>query len=275
MFNIFPMFRLHFVGVVLLALSSNGVKADRKLDISSPQASNLYGLQQQLIAQTEHVAITPVASGTKRLHWRELESVVLAQQGERIAAIAPYVFDYTLARPVASAANDVGGTNRGLRVIQLRGVEPSSQVRVGAMAEQISDGGLTQLTAQGYGIILGRQLANEMGVGQGDQIDVIYDKHRVTPLGSLIRTRRFTVVGIATISSVDRSRVFALAGLNAAARLFEIDENQWSLQLALHDPMEAKKVAMALNHYFAERGLAYEARSWDMKYRHLLQVFKR
>jgi hypothetical protein len=60
----------------------------------------------------------------------------------------------------------------------------------------MKEGSLSALVPGGWNIVLGRELATQLGAGVGDDVNVFVSEATVTPIGPVPRARRFHVVGI-------------------------------------------------------------------------------
>ena len=65
----------------------------------------------------------------------------------------------------------------------------------------VVEGDLFSVSVAGYNVVLGQSLAQQLGVGIGDQVDVVLPNLSVTPLGLLPRYRRLTVSAIVTVGA--------------------------------------------------------------------------
>ena len=103
-------------------------------------------------------------------------------------------------------------------------------------------GKLSNLIPGEYGIILGGELANYLGVLTGDKITVISPQINSTPAGIVPRMRRFTVVGIFQVGMYEYDRNMALIHLTDAAKLFRMDDAVSGLRIKLDDLFNAPKI---------------------------------
>ncbi|MFI5185084.1 MAG: ABC transporter permease, partial [Vicinamibacteria bacterium] len=81
----------------------------------------------------------------------------------------------------------------------VKGLVPDDERTVTELATQVEDGKLDVLgptTAEGMApILLGRDLANALGVGVGDVVTVMSPQGRLSPMGILPRLARYRVAG--------------------------------------------------------------------------------
>jgi lipoprotein-releasing system permease protein len=119
-------------------------------------------------------------------------------------------------------------------------------------------GHLTDLTPGRFGILLGNELALQLGVGVGDKVTVITPEMSNTPLGAIPRYKRFEVVGIFSVGFQEYDDGLAVIHLDDAERLFQLDAPS-GIRLKLDDLFRAWDVGRTL----AERlGRAYRVQDW-------------
>ena len=84
----------------------------------------------------------------------------------------------------------VRGQARG---VQVRGIDPATEGGVSDLPRQMVTGKLSDLKPGGFGVVLGNELADGMGVKVGDTLMM---KGSISPAGFAPRMRQFTVVGV-------------------------------------------------------------------------------
>jgi len=186
-------------------------------------------LRTRILAVTSHATLTGL-SGTLP-DWRTLAQRARLQSG--VQAAVPYVESQAM---LANGPAMAGAT--------VRGVLPEEERTATGLAQRVTQGSLADLTAGGYGIVLGSALAQELGVRLGGTVVVIAPQGTATPTGVVPRMRRFRVVGIFTSGMYEFDRGLALTHMADAARLFHLGDEVTGLRLALTDPLHAPQVAV-------------------------------
>jgi lipoprotein-releasing system permease protein len=97
-----------------------------------------------------------------------------------------------------------------------------------------------------YGIVLGRDLAYSLGVGQGDKVVLMISQGNVTPAGIIPRLRRFTVVGIFDAGVYQYDSALALISMQDAQTLYGIGKAVTGIRLKLDDNLLAPQVSRQL-----------------------------
>lgn len=103
------------------------------------------------------------------------------------------------------------------------------------------DGNLAALSEERYSVALGDSLAQQLGVGVGDQVDAVLPQLSVTPLGPVPRYRRLTVRAVVSVGASPDSTLAwtSYESLQRLARARQPD----GVEIRLADPDAAGIVA--------------------------------
>ena len=142
----------------------------------------------------------------------------------------------------------------------LQGILPAEERQVSEIGDKMISGSLDDLRPDEFGMILGKALANALGVMVGDKVTVITPQATVTPAGVLPRLKRFQVVGIFEAGMYEYDRGLALIHVADAGKLFQFPEGTVSgIRLKLRDLFLAPRLAPLLAEQLPE---GYLARDW-------------
>lgn len=201
-------------------------------------------LRQRILGMASHATIAGYGGNLK-----DWESVALAAlRHASVIGAAPYVEGQAM---LARGGNVYGGI--------VRGVLPSEERSVAEIDQYMVTGQLSDLRPGEFGIVLGKALAQGLGVGPGDKITLVAPQANVTPAGILPRLRRFTVVGLFEVGHAEFDMAFALTHLEDAARLFRLGDRVSGLRLKLDEIYAAPRVSHELTN---ELGRRYWVRDW-------------
>lgn len=165
--------------------------------------------------------------------WRDLQTM-LANKSE-VQATAPML------------AGQVLLANSGeVRGVQIRGVLPEQEAEVIDYEDKIINGSLHDLRPDEFDLIIGAELAEYLGVEVGGKVTVISPEGNVTPAGVVPRLKQFNVVGILKTGISEADNTLAMTHLNAAAKLYRVDEAFIPLRLRLKDPHNAPTIVSNL-----------------------------
>src|SRR5699024_2737051 len=105
----------------------------------------------------------------------------------------------------------------------VRGIVPQRENEVAEFSEHMVMGQLDSLNDARWQIILGNELAMQLGVGIGDKVTVYAASIRSTPVGAMPRLKRFTVSGIFSMGMGDIDSGLALINMDDAQTLYQVD----------------------------------------------------
>ena len=180
------------------------------------------------------------------------ERVELSQSG---IAATPYLKRQVMAR-----------SEFGTSGAELMGLETVSTQRFNA---RVVDGSLQEVMTQPYHIALGAVLANSLGVGIGDSIEVVLPRLSITPFGVLPRYRKLRVGAVVSVgASPDASMaVTSLETMKKLSGVVYVD----GIRLQLKDPDRADSVAQLLEGEYRGR---INAVTWTESYGSLFSAIR-
>lgn len=80
--------------------------------------------------------------------------------------------------------------------VQTVGIDPVAESQVSLLGKKLNSGSLSSLQPGKFNMVMGLELASQLGVGLGDQVSLLTPEPTVTLAGVFPRYRRFTVSGI-------------------------------------------------------------------------------
>jgi len=159
-----------------------------------------------------------------------------------VEAAAPYI--------MAQGMLSYGAAVQGAIV---RGVLPEAEGQVAEIGAQMRTGSLTDLQAGEFGIVLGAELAQALGVMVGDKVVLLAPQGQFTPTGLIPRVKQFKVVGLFEISMYEYDAGLALIHMDDAAVLYRMGDKVSGLRLKLddmfHAPVMTHELAAVLGDY--------------------------
>ena len=133
-----------------------------------------------------------------------------------------------------------------LRGVAVRGVLPKEEPKVSDVAAETKQGNFNDLRPGEFNIVLGTELARNLGVHLGDKVTMVAPQGQVTPAGVIPRLKQFTVVGIFDSGHFEFDSTFAFIHLDDAMKLFQLGAPS-GLRLKLSDMQRAPEVAYDLS----------------------------
>ena len=114
-------------------------------------------------------------------------------------------------------------SERAEAFISLKGVDPALERSVTDIGKAIRRGSVAALATQSDddppGILIGRDLAQQLGAVVGDEISLLTPQGTLTPMGMLPRQRRTKVVGIYSLGLYEFDSQYGFVSLDFAERL--------------------------------------------------------
>jgi lipoprotein-releasing system permease protein len=154
-------------------------------------------------------------------------------------------------------------TTEGEELIKIKGVDPSLEPSVTDVRTTLLSGSIEGLSESGGlpGVLLGRMLAQQLGVEVGDPVNLITSQSvSLTPFGPPIpRSREGRVAGIFSLGMLEFDSQWAFVSLDFAAQLMGQDTAQL-FQLRVDDADAAPAIAERIT---AELGTEYVAEDWQ------------
>lgn len=159
----------------------------------------------------------------------------------RVSAAAPFI----QLQGMLTANGQVAG-------VAVSGIEPDYEKNVSIVHEFMVKGDIDNLKAGEFGIVLGKDLAQSIGVDMGDKVTLILPEASPSPAGIIPRFKRFTVVGIYDISA-DVNSVMTMVAMRDAGVLLRLPEGAQGVRMKLKDIFSAPQVASDMVQLAPER----------------------
>jgi lipoprotein-releasing system permease protein len=205
-------------------------------------------LRTRILGMASHASVSSLSGPLK--NWEDTADITL--QNPQVVGTAPYVqHEVMLAK-----GKKVSGT-------LVRGILPVQEPQVSEVGDKMVSGVLTDLTPGGYRIILGSELALNLGVIVGDTVTMITPQANFSPAGVLPRLRRFKISGIFEVGMYEYDRGVALVNIVDAAKLFQMGEGVTGVRLKLQDLFQAPTVVHQLSEDF---GMDYRLTDWTQQH---------
>jgi len=152
-----------------------------------------------------------------------------------------------------------------VRGVVISGIDPIEEAGVSDIVQHLDGGRIGELAAGGFGIVLGRDLAQALGVMVGDKVTVVVPEGNLTPAGLIPRLKQFRVIGTFNSGHFEFDSALALINLSDAERLFRL-AGPTAVRLRLHDmqlaPQVARRLARELGSQVLVRDWSSVNRTW-------------
>ena len=129
----------------------------------------------------------------------------------------------------------------------IRGIDPATEAQVTDLAASSQNLDAVKALVPGeFGVVLGYELARQLGVGKGDRVTLIAPSGQVTPAGVVPRMKQLTVVGTFDSGHFEYDATLAMMHMDDAAKMFRL-EGPTGIRLKLKDLHLARDVAKQLS----------------------------
>ena len=197
----------------------------------------------RILGVVSHLQI--LADDNRLEDWQGVRKLV--EQHPRVVGSAPFV--------QAQAMLTNGQAVRGAVV---RGILPAEEDKVADLARHMRAGSLDALRPGEFGVVLGADLARQLGVLRGDKIALVAPQGVVTPAGVIPRLKQFTVAGVFEAGIVDADAGLALVHLRDAQTLYQMGDAVSGVRLKLDDLFAARAVGSELLAKLPRQVFAYD-----------------
>ncbi len=156
--------------------------------------------------------------------------------------------------------------------VNLTGIDPTLEASVSDLKSALQTGTLDALNPSGDdsagGILLGKDLARNLGVAVGDSVSVVTPEGTLSPMGMIPRARRLRVAGTFSLGLYELDTSTGFVALDVAKRLFGKEQADL-IQLRVDDILAAPEIARSIT---TRLGDQYLATDWTEMNRSFFQA---
>jgi lipoprotein-releasing system permease protein len=219
-------------------------------------------IREKVLGTHAHIILNKYGSGIKdyRAVIKEVEGV------PGVKAAAPFVS----AQVMLSGSGGVAGA-------VVRGIDPVLERKVSRLQQSIIAGSLSTLDraadvgTQSPGIIIGKELAKQLGIFLDDPVTVISPLGDMTPVGMAPRVKRFRVTGIFEYGMFDYDATFAYISLPRAQEFLRIGDVATGIEITVKDIYQAGVIAQRIE---GRMGPGYNAKDWMTMFKSLFDALR-
>ena len=166
------------------------------------------------------------------------------------------------------AAQALLARGEDMKGVLVRGIDPALEpsvvdLSVAAQGFNKSMPGINALVPGQFGVVLGVDLARQLGLRIGDPVTLIAPNGQVTPAGVLPRLKQMQVVGLFNSGHYEYDSALAMLHVADAGKIFRL-EGPTGIRLKIKDLHEARAVARELA---PELPLGMAVRDWTQQNR--------
>jgi lipoprotein-releasing system permease protein len=157
--------------------------------------------------------------------------------------------------------------------VYLRGIDPDTERKTTDIIQHMKEGSFEGLSQSSGlpGIILGGELAANLGVFVGDTINIVSPIGEIGPMGMLPKVKQFKVAGIFEIGMFEYDSNLVLTGMKAAQDFFGMGNDISGIEIRLDDIYKAPEVTKRLR---SELGFPFEVMDWMAMNKNLFSALR-
>jgi lipoprotein-releasing system permease protein len=194
------------------------------------------------------------------------EVVTAVEETKGVVAATPFILTQGMLRSRSGAVGAV-----------IRGIDPSTAGRVMKTLKHLSlpdssrEKPAGQSTPHAPGIVLGKELARNLGVIEGDLIYLMSPQGMLSPIGHLPAMKQFKITGFFQSGMYEYDQTFAFINLKDAQKMLRMGDSVSGIDIRVTDIYKAREIADQIT---SKLGFPYWARDWIQMNQNLFRALK-
>lgn len=218
-------------------------------------------LQKKILGVNTHIVLLDY-SGSMHDYQYVMQQ---AKEEPHVLSVSPFV----LGQVMVSSGERAQG-------VYLRGVVPELEMETTEIEEHMISGSISALgepedADEFPGIVLGSELAQRLGVIEGDPVKVISPFGGMGPMGNLPRVKRFRVSGVFEVGMFEYDSNLVLTAMGPAQRFFDLEGAATGVEVKVDDIYRAREIGRSLKE---KLGYPYYAKDWIEMNKSLFSALK-
>lgn len=225
-------------------------------------------LRNRILGVNSHIVLMEYGSSIKE--YKE----VMRQVGEveGVVASTPFIYSQAMLRRGQSLS---GVVLRGLSTESSKKVINLGKMKEGSV-DSLSEKGRKKIqlkadVASFPGIVIGKELARNLGVILFDTVSLLSPMGVATPMGLVPRMKKFLVVGIFDSGFYEYDSSLAFLSLKECQKFLNMDDIVTGIEIKVTDIYKAKEIAESIEN---KLGHPYWARNWMQMNKNLFSALK-
>src|SRR3990172_4718235 len=217
-------------------------------------------LRNKILGTNSHIVILEPGSHGMAQYQGAIDKV---EKVDHVISATPFIYSQAMLTSTGSVSGVV-----------IRGIDPLREARVTNLAENLKEGSLTDLEKNngvGGGVIIGQELARNLGISLGEEITIISPLGKMTPIGMVPRMKKFWVAGIFDSGMYEYDTGLAFISLKNAQNFFNMGDRVTGIEVKVDDIYKADKIA---NNIQKLLGVPYWVRDWMEMNKNLFSALK-
>jgi len=216
-------------------------------------------LKEKILGTQAHLVVLK-ASQQGMDHYGELIKEV--EQVKGVVFATPFIYSEVM---LSSESNVTGGV--------IKGIDPDRVGKVTELARNMKAGRLQDLKGESDspGIILGVELAKNLGVSLNDAIQVISPLGTMTPMGMMPKMKRFRIAGIFHSGMYDFDSKFAYISIESAQKFLSMDSRVTGIEVKSNNIYQVKEIGKEIRR---KLGFPFWTKDWMEMNRNLFSALR-
>ena len=224
-------------------------------------------LRNKILGINSHIILME-HTGAMRDYPRVMQEVA---QVPGVVAATPFIYSQAMLKNGAtSPASSCGASTGGRPEGHQPGQDPGGQARRSEIGPR-SIPGLKPEIADLPGILIGRELAKNLGIFLLEPVYVVSPSGVATPMGMVPRMKPFLVVGIFESGFFEYDSTLAYISLKTCQEFLGMDDLVTGIEIRVDDIYKADKIAKQIE---KRLGFPYWGRSWMEMNKNLFSALK-
>ncbi len=211
-------------------------------------------LKEKILGVNAHIVVLKIGRGIDD-YPSVLEKI---KEVDGVTGASPFIYNQVML-----------SSRGGAQGVVVRGIDLETVGDITVLPEKIKFGGMEGLDVslggkEGGGlpgILIGKELANGLGLGVGDELNVISPQGTVSAMGVLPRMAVFKVAGIFELGMYEYDSNMAFISLENAQRFFRLGGTVTGIEVSINEIYKADKIAERIRAHLVDIG-SYWTRTW-------------
>ncbi len=212
-------------------------------------------LTSRILGVESHIVLSRKSGAFKE--YRRVLDYLKSVKG--VEAVTPFAEVQTMLR-----------TSKGISGALVRGILPESAENV---IRTLKPSALSKLNTESDapGIILGRELAINSGISEGNPVYLISPRGMMSPVGHVPSMKKFRSAGFFEAGMYEYDGYYAYIHLKEAQKLLHLEDSVTGIEIWLTDIYDADKIGKKI---LADLGDSYQTRDWMEKNHNFFSALK-
>jgi len=227
-------------------------------------------LRTKILGIKSHIELTTDMTGPMK-NYREVREKISGMEG--VVASTPFIYSQAMIRN----GNGVTGvviraldTQSAFQVINLGKIKEGNIDYLNNIPEDIAANYKNEGTSL-TGIVIGREMARNMGIYLFDTITIISPVSIATPMGSVPRMGQFIVVGIFESGFYEYDSTLAYLSLESCQKFLQMGDTVTGIDIKVNDIYKADVIARAIQN---KLGFPFWTQNWMQMNKNLFSALK-